>query len=82
MNAYNKIMLYFWLAAGSLITIGVTLKMFQEGLPNGWLKWRFYYLFALLCFIMYFLRKVMIKRMEKHMEFLANKENESKEDQD
>lgn len=69
-------MLYFWLAAGSILTIGVTFKMLQEGLPSGWLKWRIYYLFALLCFIMYFLRKVMIKRMEKHMEFLKNKAQE------
>lgn len=50
--------------------------MFGEGLPNGWLKWRFYYLFAILCFVMYFVRKLMIRRMEKHMEFLENKAKE------
>ena len=76
MNLYNKIMLYFWLIAGTIITVGVTLKMFGEGLPNGWLKWRFYYLFAVLCFVMYFLRKLMIRRMEKHMVFLENKAKE------
>lgn len=81
MKVYNKIMLYFWLVAGSIITIGVTLKMFQEGLPSGWLKWRFYYLFAILCFVMYFVRKLMIKRMEKHMEFLENKAKEDNSSQ-
>lgn len=78
MKMYNKIMLYFWLITGLLITVGVTLKMFSEGFPTGWLKWRFYYLFAILCFVMYFLRKLMIRRMEKHLEFLENKEKEGK----
>ena len=75
-------MLYFWLIAGTIITIGVTLKMFQEGLPEGWLRWRFSYLFAVLCFLMYFIRRFMMRRMDNHLEYLANKNSEAQEEED
>lgn len=66
MNAYNKIMLYFWLVVGSFITIAIT----YLGFTAGFEKWAFYYLFAGLAFFMYFMRRWMMKRMERHLKFL------------
>lgn len=65
-------MLYFWLIAGAVITIGITYMVITEGFR----KWRFYYVFAVLCFIMYFMRKWMMKRMDNHLEFLESQKKE------
>ena len=59
-------MLYFWLFIGTLILIVITYKGFAEGFR----KWGFYYIFAGLAFLMYIVRKWMMKRMEKHQQFL------------
>lgn len=66
MQFYNKIMLYFWLAAGFVILIGVTIMGFMDGFEI----WTYYYLFAGLCFLMFFVRRWMMKRYEKHLKWL------------
>jgi hypothetical protein len=68
MNTYNKVMLYFWLAASIVTAIIVTYNGFQEGFD----RWAMYYLFSALSLLMYFVRKWMMKRMQNHMEYLKN----------
>lgn len=66
-------MLYFWLAMGAFITIAITYLGFQEGFK----KWGIYYIFAALCFIMFFMRRWMVKRMQRHMEFLEEQKKQA-----
>lgn len=66
MQLYNKIMLYFWLFAGFLSLIGITIMAFIEGFE----LWMYYYIIPIICFFMYFVRKWMMGRMEKHLQFL------------
>ena len=72
MQQYNNIMLYFWLLVGFFITIAITYLVITQGFR----KWGIYYLMAFMSFAMYFLRKWMMKRMEKHAEYMQNKERE------
>lgn len=66
MNFYNKIMLYFWLFTAILIFIVIT----YLSITDGFKKWAFYYVFALLAFLAFITRRWMMKRMEKHLKFL------------
>lgn len=73
MNGYNKIMEKLWL----IITISIALLVTFMGIKEGFGTWWFYYIFALMTFGTYTLRRFMRKRMEKHMAYLneqANKE--------
>lgn len=72
MNTYNKIMLKFWLFVGIFLVISTTYFGFQEGFQT----WGFYYVFAGIAFLMYFMRRWMMKRYEKHQEFLKGREEE------
>ncbi|MGB0933242.1 MAG: hypothetical protein ACPGU5_03110 [Lishizhenia sp.] len=62
MERYNKIMQFFWLVMGVLLVVVVTFLSIKEGFS----KWAGYYFMAILCFLMYFVKKWMMKRMEKH----------------
>ncbi len=66
METYNKIMLYFWLAASILTTIIVTIMGFVEGFD----RWSLYYVFAGMSALMYLFKRWMMKRMQRHMEYL------------
>ena len=66
MNTYNKVMLYFWLVVGILIFVVVTVMGFVDSFE----VWAYYYLFSGLAFLMFFTRRWMMKRMERHMKFL------------
>ena len=72
MNTYNKIMKVIWLLMGSVMFIAVTVMCFIDGFD----KWAFYYPLVLLAFGMYFFKVWMMKRMEKHIEYMAEKEKE------
>ena len=72
MSLYNKIMLYFWLFTSIFLFLAVTYMGFMYGFEI----WAYYYIFVGLTLIMYFFRKWMMKRMDKHMEYLQNKANE------
>ncbi len=68
-------MQYFWLVAAIVIFIVTSYKCFTEGTY----KWVFYYIFVVIALMMFFLKKWMVKRMEKHMAFLESQRNENKE---
>ncbi len=74
MNKYNKIMQKFWLAMTVLIVVAVTYLGFKEGFG----RWYFYYIFAALTLGLYFIRGFMMKHMEKHQEYLKQKEEEER----
>jgi uncharacterized membrane protein YcaP (DUF421 family) len=65
-------MLNFWLVIAIVMTLFITYKSFTEGVE----KWRGYYVFVVLAFLMFFVRKWMMKRMEKHLKYLQDKNNQ------
>ncbi len=71
MKTYNNLMLYFWMAMGIVTTVSVT----YFGIKEGFDRWYHFYLFAIIAFLMYFLRRTMMKRMEKHQKFLEDQKN-------
>lgn len=56
----------FWLIVGILVIIAVTYKGFTEGFD----RWAFYYIFALLALFVFFIRRYMMKRMIKHQKYM------------
>ncbi len=69
MEFYNKIMRLFWLA-GAIVTFAiVTYFCFTEGYKT----WVYYYVFTVICLMMYFAKTWMMKRMKKHLEYLEDK---------
>lgn len=72
MKLYNTVMQYFWLVAAIGIFIVTSYKCYTEGVY----KWVFYYIFVVIALMMFFLKKWMVKRMEKHMAFLEQQRNE------
>lgn len=68
---YNKIMLKFWLVVSVVIFCFVTYSGFKEGFE----KWAFWYVFGVIAFIMYLMKKWMIKRMAKHIQYLQDQQD-------
>ena len=66
MNFYNKIMLKFWLIVAIVIPIVVTYLCITDSFK----MWGSYYVFSIIALFMYFTRRWMMKRMEKHLKFL------------
>ncbi|MDX1651464.1 MAG: hypothetical protein R3277_03155 [Brumimicrobium sp.] len=76
MDTYNKIMQKFWLAMTIVIFIAVTIM----GISEGFDKWAFYYIFGLLTLALFFIRRFMMRHMEKHQRFLEEQaENKNKD---
>lgn len=74
MNFYNKIMLKFWLIVAIVIPIVVTYLCITDSFK----LWGSYYVFSIIALFMYFTRRWMMKRMEKHLKFLEEqKKNNS-----
>ena len=71
MNKYNKFMVYLWLTVAIASAIIVTFK----GISEGFERWYSYYVISGISFFMYIVRRWMIKRMEKHLEYLKNNSN-------
>ena len=69
MQLYNKIMLYFWLSAAIVVFVITTYMSMTDGIK----KWGFYYIFVVIALMMFVVKKWMMKRMEKHMQFLEEK---------
>ncbi len=63
-------MLNFWLAVGIVLLVFVSYK----SITDGFNKWGYYYIFAGLALLMYFVRKFMLKRMEKHFKYLEDQQ--------
>lgn len=59
-------MLYFWLFAAVIIFLVVSYQSYTEGIK----KWGFYYIFVVTALMMFFFKKWMMNRMEKHLKFL------------
>ncbi|MES2798722.1 MAG: hypothetical protein V4638_01790 [Bacteroidota bacterium] len=72
---YNKVMQMFWLLAAIGIAGYVSYMSYTDGIK----KWGYYYIFAVLALIMYLMRRWMMKRMQRHMEFLAQKEQNDRQ---
>lgn len=70
MQLYNKIMLYFWLVVGIVSLIVVSFNCITVGVD----KWGFYFSMPLVAFLMFFFKRWMMKRMEKHMKFLESQQ--------
>gem|GEM_PF-234893 len=68
MQTYNKIMLYFWLFAGIISFLIVTYNCVTIGID----KWGSYYVSSVIAFLMFFFKRWMMKRMEKHNEYLSS----------
>ena len=71
MNKYNKFMVYLWLTVAITSAIIVTFK----GISEGFERWYSYYVISGISFFMYIVRRWMLKRMEKHLEYLKNNPN-------
>ncbi|MES2589269.1 MAG: hypothetical protein V4622_09820 [Bacteroidota bacterium] len=71
MKLYNKIMLYLWLVVALVSFIFITYYGFTEGFD----RWVYYYVVPVVAILMYFFKKYMIGRMEKHLEYLEKQKN-------
>lgn len=71
MNTYNNIMKNVWLVGAIVMFIYITYKCITEDAAT----WYPYYAMAVIAIFMYFVKKAMIKRMNKHNEYMKNKEN-------
>lgn len=67
-------MLYFWLIAGIISLVIVTFNCITIGFD----KWGFYYSMPLIAFLMFLFKRWMMKRMEKHIEFLNSQKQKEK----
>ncbi len=61
-------MLYLWL----VVAVGSILIITYKGIMEGFDRWYSYYVISGISFFMYIIRRWMMKRMEKHMEYLKN----------
>ncbi|WP_107038423.1 hypothetical protein [Brumimicrobium mesophilum] len=66
METYNKIMQFFWLGVGIVTIVAVTYLGFTEGFE----RWSGYYIFGVFAILLFFVRRIMMKRMVKHQQFL------------
>jgi hypothetical protein len=62
-------MRFFWLFASATIFLIVSYMSLKEGFN----KWAYYYIFVLTSLGVYFLKTWMMKRMDRHNEFLKEK---------
>lgn len=59
-------MSYLWLTVTIVSAIIVTFK----GITEGFDRWYSYYILTIISLFMYIIRRWMMKRMEKHLEYL------------
>jgi hypothetical protein len=76
MNFYNKIMLYFWLAVAAVILVGTTYMVLT--VDNGFKRYGYSYIFSGIAILMFLFKRWMMKRVEKHMEYLASQKPEER----
>ena len=62
-------MRFFWLFASATIFLILSYMSLKEGFN----KWAYYYIFVLTSLGVYFLKTWMMKRMDRHNEFLKEK---------
>jgi cell division protein FtsW (lipid II flippase) len=67
-------MTYIWLAIAGISFVITTFMGFKEGFETWW----FYYVFSLVAVLMFFFKRYMIGRMQKHLQYLEEqKQKES-----
>jgi SNF family Na+-dependent transporter len=64
-------MLYLWL----VVSIGSVIVITVMGIREGFERWYSYYVISFISFFMYVVRRWMMKRMAKHLEYLKNNPN-------
>lgn len=74
METYNRIMTYVWLIAGIAVFIVTTIMSLADDVR----KWGIYYIFSVVAFGMFFMKRWMANRMKKHLEFLQEQQNQNK----
>lgn len=74
MDVYNRIMLYFWLSVTIISGVTITYMSFREGFDH----WYPYYIVPSVSLMMYIVRKWMMKRMQKHLKYLEEKNKTGK----
>jgi Ca2+/H+ antiporter len=67
-------MLYFWLLAAIAIFLVTTFM----GMTEGFNKWSYYYIFVVIALLMYIVKKWMMNRMEKHLKFMEEQNQQKK----
>lgn len=73
MNTYNKFMLKLWMIISIVLPLVITYFVLTE--KDGFKKWGYYYILAIFTILVYLVRRWMMKRMEKHLEFLKEQKN-------
>jgi hypothetical protein len=69
-------MLYFWLAVAAVIIVGTTYMVLT--VDNGFKRYGYSYIFSGIAILMFLFKRWMMKRVEKHMEFLASQKPEER----
>ena len=64
-------MLYVWLFVAAASFIIVTIMGFKEGFD----RWSSSYVLTAIALLMFLVRRWMMKRMQKHMDYLNSQEN-------
>lgn len=67
-------MLYFWLLAAIAIFLVTTFMSMTEGFN----KWGYYYIFVVIALLMYVVKKWMMNRMEKHLQYMEEQNKQKK----
>lgn len=67
-------MVYVWLA----IAIGSFIVITFNAITQDFNRWNIYYIFPVIAIIMFFIKKWMMKRFEKHSAFLSEQEKNKK----
>ena len=73
-SQYNKMTGYLWLVIAGLSFITITYKIATEGAQT----WLAYYVVPVMALLMYGTKKWMMKRMQRHLEQMAQQKNEEK----
>jgi uncharacterized membrane protein SirB2 len=73
-SQYNKMTGYLWLVIAGLSFIAITYKVATEGAQT----WLAYYVVPVMALLMYGTKKWMMKRMQRHLEQMAQQKNEEK----
>lgn len=60
------------------IAIALTLLISYLSFTEGFNKWAFYYVFVIVAFGMFFFKSYMMKRMERHLEYLEQQKQDTK----
>jgi hypothetical protein len=69
-------MLYFWLAVAAVIIVGTTYMVLT--VDNGFKRYGYSYIFSGIAILMFLFKRWMMKRVEKHMEYLASQKPEER----